>query len=164
MKFPAEWKGGPETSPAVFGAAPTTRRVIVSVYECQTCRMQFPANTWTPGHTCPLDASPVVKAGSKSKEEVVVAPKLPEEQLWKNIIRPFLNVAAGDRRAVQALLDCKKKLDVLDPQTGLGVLHGLVMAGDFVELLQQFLELGVDVETNFLPIRLVRLPPSFPFL
>jgi hypothetical protein len=73
----------------------------------------------------------------------------------ENVVAPYVNVAVTNDEANLIMTDVMRKLNGYDTSNGLGVLHGLLVYTDNVNLLMKLLELGVDPE-----LRSVHLPGS----
>jgi hypothetical protein len=72
--------------------------------------------------------------------------KVIEVSLMEYVVAPYVNVAVTSDEANMIMCDVTRKLNGYDPNTGLGVLHGLLRCSDNVNLLMKLLELGLDTE------------------
>jgi hypothetical protein len=63
-----------------------------------------------------------------------------------DVVAPYVNVAVTNDEANLIMRDVRRKLNGYDSSNGLGVLHGLLVHSDNVDLLMKLLELGLDPE------------------
>jgi hypothetical protein len=145
LQFPPEWDGTVDVEPKSFGVTrkiehrqekwkctgPCGRRDLASKDSECGCLIKE--------HRCIVD-------DSKTTTEVILA--APADRQWKTLLAPYIDVAATDLGAVHVLRDCQSKINQLDSESGAGVLHGLLAAGDLSTLCELFLEIGLDPETR----------------
>ena len=146
LKLPTEWNGSIDTSPQSYGV-PFVEQRSITRYSCKFCSNTLPtSDSWC---YCEETTYTDVSSAIPRLDVVEWTGRAPDHLSWATIIQPYLNVAATDHTTVHVLLDCAKKLNVLGAD-GAGLLHGLMMAGDFDDECQMFLELGVETETRSL--------------
>ncbi len=146
LKFPAEWNGSIDTSAPSYGVARVEQRHVTR-YACKFCSSDLPSgDSWC---YCVETTYTDVSSAVPRVDVVEVTEQTPGHMLWASIVQPYLNISANDHRTVLVLSDCARKLNALGTD-GIGLLHGLMMAGDFKDLCQMFLELGVDTEARSL--------------
>jgi ankyrin repeat protein len=78
----------------------------------------------------------------------------------EDVVAPYVNVAVTNNEADLIMNDVRRKLNGYDPNNGLGVLHGLLVHSDNVDLFVKLLELGLDPELRFVYVPAADVKPD----